>query len=61
VGGKDDSRIGLLWQCRVNICALAFDNGSLHVVAELAELLDEKDSDRPFVPGYGFDVDELTG
>jgi hypothetical protein len=27
----------------------------------LAELLDEKDSDRPFVPGYGFDVDELTG
>jgi uncharacterized protein len=60
VGGEDDLRIWLLRRRGVDIKAVAFHRNFSRLVADAAELSVKIVSNRSFVAGDGFNVDELA-
>jgi len=60
VCGKNDLRIWLLRRCSVNVEALALDRYSPRLITNASKLPIKIVSDRSFITGDGFDVDELA-
>jgi hypothetical protein len=60
MSGKNDGGTGLLGRGGEDVRARAFDGDFVRLESQLPQIADETIPDRTFIPGDGFDIDELA-
>jgi hypothetical protein len=61
MGGENDGGLGLLRRSCVHVATVAFDGKLVRLISQVTELAVNNIAYEGFIPGYRFNVYELTG